>query len=100
MTLPLPGGGGECVGSGKFGTPCLRMHFARANIASSRLSDDDPGPLPPDPRLAHAFWADRNAGACGLMSLGIRRPRPFAPGSGKFGTPCERMHSASLSNGP
>ena len=32
------------------------------------------------------------------MSLGMTRPRVV--GSGKFGTPCERMHSANLSSGP
>ena len=33
------------------------------------------------------------------MSLGTTRP-PLVLGSGKFGTPCERMHCAYLSSGP
>jgi hypothetical protein len=34
-----------------------------------------------------------------LMSLGMISP-PVDLGSGKFGTPCARMHCASLSSGP
>src|ERR1039458_3238064 len=100
MTLPewLPGGGGEIVGPGKLGRPCARMHFARLSSSSVRISDDEPGPLPPPRNFAHAFWADWNAGDCVLMLFGMTGG-PFGLGSGKFGTPCERMHSATLSAG-
>ena len=101
MTLPvwLVGCGGAVVGSGKLGRPCVRMHFASLSSSSFRLSDNDPGPLPLGSSLAHVFWADRNAGACGLIQLGMTLGPPGL-GSGKFGTPCERMHSACLSAGP
>lgn len=81
-------------GSGRFGTPCLRMHCALATIpASCALDSAGQGPLALGCRLAHACWADRKAGACGSMAKG-RLMLPFAPGSGKFGAPCERMQSA------
>lgn len=46
-------------------------------------------------RLEHLLWADWNAGDCGLIPAPIWTPPP-GPGSGKFGTPCERMQSAYL----
>jgi hypothetical protein len=47
---------------------------------------------------AHALWADRNAGACGLSpEAGVILTSPsLGFGSGKFGTPCERMQSENL----
>src|ERR1039458_4934613 len=75
------------VGSGQFGTPCLRMHCAWAS--------GDPLGRPPGCSLLHVCSADTNAGACSL----IPEPGPPTgePGSGKFGTPCERMQSANSS---
>ena len=73
------------------------MHFANAIAASFRLSDIGGGPLSPGPG-PHARWADWNAGDCGLIpELGLKNPlEPFAPGSGRFGTPWERMQFANL----
>ena len=99
MALPLLGGGGELVGSAKLGTPCERMHLASASSCTFLLSDDFASPLPLCASLAQAPWADLKAGASVLMSLGMISP-PVEPGSGKFGTPCVRMHCASLSSGP
>jgi hypothetical protein len=44
------------------------MHFVRFSHSSLLLSDADPWLLPPPRNLAHAFWADWNAG-------GLRSPR-------------------------
>lgn len=49
--------------------------------------------------MAQARWADLKAGAFVLMSFGMISP-PVELGSGKFATPCARMHCASLSSGP
>ena len=99
MALPLLGGGGELVGSAKFGTPCARMHLASVRNWSFRLSASLLDPLLPGPSLAHACWADLNAGDWVLMSFGIASP-PVALGSGKFGTPLDRMQWAYLRSGP
>jgi hypothetical protein len=96
--LPLLGGGGELVGSAKLGTPWERMHLATASSCDLRLADACWPPLPPA-KPAHACWAALNAGDSALIVFGIVSP-PAALGSGKFGTPCARMHSASLSSGP
>src|ERR1039458_4618734 len=53
------------------------------------------GPLAFGCRLAHACCAAWNAGASGLMSGG-RLTLPSGLGSGKVGTPWERMQSAYL----
>ena len=42
----------------------------------------------------HAFCARVNDGDCGLTPFSVTLP--FAFGSGKLGTPCERMHDANL----
>ena len=97
--LPLLGGGREFVGSAKLGTPCERMHLASASNCSLLLSDDVPRPPGLCASLAQARRADLKAGAFVLMSLGMISP-PVELGSGKFGTPCARMHCASLSSGP
>lgn len=83
-TLPLLGGGGVLVGSGKFGTPCARMHLASASSSSLPLSGEPP-PSPFPARLLQACSADLNAGDSVLMSFGMASP-PVALGSGKFGT--------------
>jgi hypothetical protein len=74
------------------------MHRASFTIASLRLADTAglPGP-PPGISFEHAFWADWKAGDWGsipeLESILIPPP---ALGSGKFGTPCDRMQAANL----
>jgi hypothetical protein len=98
MTLPLLGGGGVLVGSGKPGTRCARMHLASPSNWSVPFSDEPARPLFPA-RLLHACSDDLNAGDSVLMSFGMASP-PVALGSGKFGTPCARMHCAYLSSGP
>ena len=72
---------------------------ARLSRATFSLPEALPGLRPPPSSLAHAFWADRNAGACGSIQLGMTLG-PAGLGSGKLGTPCERMHCASLSGDP
>ena len=84
------------VGSGKLGTPCLRMHSALASAARRSLSEaGDPLGCGLLVSLSQLRPADRNAGACVLI------PEPWPPtgepGSGKLGTPCDRMQSANLS---
>jgi hypothetical protein len=63
-----------------------------------RVSDTGPrGGPPPGKRLEHAFWASWNAGDWGsIPELELIWIPPPALGSGKFGTPCERMQSANL----
>jgi hypothetical protein len=46
--------------------------------------------------LKQVFWAAWNAGERGLAPAGIWNPPPLEPGSGKFGTPWDRMQSANL----
>lgn len=96
--LPLLGGGGEVAGSGKFVTPCERMHRASASSWSFRLSDDPDWPAGGRASLAQACWADLSAGDCGSMSLGIASPA-CTVGSAKLRTPCARMHWAYWSSG-
>ena len=90
------------MGSGQFGTPWERMH--RANV---RMSLHDccssawvgwlPGPF--GSRCMQALWADWNwellTPSCCRLTLGIA---PLLSGSGKFGTPLERMHVANASD--
>jgi hypothetical protein len=83
MTDTFPGGS-DSVGSGKFDTPCARMHSANLTIASWRLFDGFGGVLLSGCNLSHVVDADLNAGDPGL-SWGLL-PLPW-PGSGKFGTP-------------
>ncbi len=58
-----------------------------------------PPGLPPGTSLAHARRAALNAGDCALTPEVRFTPPPPALGSGKLGTPRERMQSASLSAG-
>jgi hypothetical protein len=97
MPKPVPGAGAVVVGSGNVDKPCLRMHSASLSISSLRLSDPTLGGPPPGSSFEHAFWADWNAGDWGLIpELELIWIPPPEPGSGKFGTPCERMQSANL----
>jgi len=97
--MPPPEGGPEgglVVGSGKFGTPWLRIHSASLSIASFWFSEAGPGPGPPGSSFRHTAWADRTAGDRGLNpDPGLNwKPPPPGFGSGKLGTPWERMQSA------
>jgi hypothetical protein len=76
------------------------MHFENATAASLLLSDIRRGLPLSGISLRQACCADWNAGENGLIpeSGPIWMVPPF--GSGKFGTPCERMHSESASAGP
>jgi hypothetical protein len=77
------------------------MHSEIASICALVAADGfpDPGP-PPGKSLPHAFWAAWNDGDAGLipeLRLMLKpTPTPEVFGSGKFGTPCERMHDANL----
>src|SRR5579862_4376730 len=100
--IPPPLGGtdgGLEVGSGKLVTPWARMHSASLSSSCLRASDPRPprGP-PPGRSLKHTRWAAWNAGDAGLTPepAWIWMPPPPEPGSGKFGTPCARMHSENL----
>jgi hypothetical protein len=95
--------GGVSVGSGKPETPCARMHSDMASISRFACAEGGPclpGP-PPGISFAHRDWADWNAGDCGLIPepLWIWIPPPPL-GSGKFGTPWERMQLAKASPEP
>jgi hypothetical protein len=80
------------------------MHWENASIWFQRASDSGCG-WPPFGRYdLHTVIADWNAGPLTLTPLtsvlpGVRwmtmPPLPFDFGSGKFGTPCERMHDAN-----
>jgi hypothetical protein len=58
------------------------------------------GPTPPGPPSIsdwHAFEALWNAGEFLLTPVPVRVSCPLFFGSGKFGTPCERMQRANFS---
>ena len=89
---------GEGVGSGNFGTPWVRMHYANVSAAAfSAAVGGVHGVV--DPRI---FWqaccAAWKAGDDGLMAptRWNWKPPPCEPGSGKSDTPCERMHWANF----
>lgn len=95
---PAPGAGAVATGSGNVDRPCARMHLDIASIASFWVSEACPWTGPPfGNSFEHADWADWKAGDWGLIPepIGNWRPPP-PPGSGKLGTPCERMHCANL----
>jgi hypothetical protein len=94
------------VGSGKPEIPCARMHCENWSICCRRAAESCRG-LPPFGSFErHACIADWNAGPLTLTPLTLVPfgdactsipPLPFAPGSGKLGTPCVRMHEANCS---
>src|SRR6185437_2689396 len=93
MIGPEPAGA-DCSGSGKLGSPWLRMHRAKASAAATCRFEGliAPGP-PPGSFPRHAFCAAWNAGDCGWSpDPGPIWIPPPEPGSGKFVTPCARMH--------
>lgn len=83
MLGALPGAGWNCwttpppgpvpnVGSGKFGTPCDRMHLAIASAAVLSLADCDADGRPPFGRYEwHVCIADWNAGPLTATPLTI-----------------------------
>jgi len=93
--------GGLVVGSGKPPTPCARMHSEIASICVLAAADGstEPGP-PPGRSLPHVFWAARKDGDAGLIPelllMLMWEPPLEVVGSGKFRTPCERMHDENL----
>ena len=86
------------VGSGKSGTPCERMQAENASRCCCILANCCGLGCPP---FGSTFWqaccAARNFGEFGsIPDPGpIEMPPPLL-GSGKFGTPCERMHAENL----
>jgi hypothetical protein len=77
------------------------MHSEIASICALVAADGFPDPGPPPPRsLPHAFWAAWHDGDAGLIPDLLLMLKPTPPpevlGSGKFGTPCERMRDANL----
>lgn len=87
--------GGVSVGSGKSDWPFARMHAANLKAACRSLSDIVGGPPLNGAYRLHACWAAWNAGDFAEPG-GMLIPPPGL-GSGKLGTPCERMHWASSS---
>jgi hypothetical protein len=77
------------------------MHSEIASICVSVAADGitDPAPLPGS-SLPHASWAAWNDGDAALIPELLLRLKltlpPEAVGSGKFGTPRERIHDANL----
>lgn len=90
------------MGSGKPETPCARMHLETASIACTACLDGGPlGGPPPGNSFWHCDWAALNAGENGLMpELELMLIPPPEPGSGKFGTPCDRMHWENARKSP
>jgi hypothetical protein len=69
------------------------MHSANLSACWRWLADID-GPPPSFGKYRwHACWAERNAGD--WASPGLIAILPLESGSGKFDTPCERMHRAN-----
>jgi hypothetical protein len=95
MIAPLPAelDRGELVGSGNSEIPCLRIHTDTLRILASACGDEASGPGGPfGSRRWHECAADWNAGDCTMLGEPIRTVWPLTFGSGKFGTPWERMH--------
>jgi hypothetical protein len=98
MCTPSP----ENVGSGKFGMPCVRMHAAALRYCDCSCgliwwAGPSPGP-PPGSTLPQACCADLNLGLPVMVGVTLTATFTSLPlveicGSGKFGTPCSRMHA-------
>src|ERR1700733_13435183 len=82
------------VGSARL-MPCVRIHFVAATSCTRSRSDNVCGAIGPGSRLVHIWRAAIYAGERALIVDAMSKPPP-ALGSGKFGTPCERMHEANL----
>jgi hypothetical protein len=85
----------EDFGSGKLGTPCVRMHLASLSACAggTRLFGTEKPAGNSDLHRSDALW---NAGEL-ATPLGNTVSGPLV-GSGKFGTPWDRMHRAYLSS--
>jgi hypothetical protein len=81
------------LGSGNSEIPCLRIHADISSIRD-RACGDGGSELgaPFGSRRWHECAADWNAGDRMALGEPIRTCWPLTFGSGKFGTPCERMH--------
>lgn len=98
------------VGSGKFVSPCSRMHRENWSIAAFRAADRGGGCPPFGSCERQLLIADWNAGPLTLTPLTLSEgpeparceawiwipPLPLPAGSGKLGTPCDRMQFANL----
>src|ERR671934_1470257 len=86
----------ENCGSGNFGTPCARMQAENLSAwACIFACSAGLGGCPPvGGYFRQAFCAFWKAGESGLTPFNVTLP--LAEGSGKFDTPCERMHDANL----
>src|SRR5581483_2857554 len=90
-------GGRPTVGSGKSVTPWARMHSEVASICALKCAVAAPlgaGGPPPGNFFMQVARAASNAGDAGLRFAGRLTPPPPL-GSGKSGTPCERMQTAN-----
>ena len=96
LTEEVPENPPFLFGSGKSGTPCDRMHCA--NFSSLARFPDPEFAVPPPRRPAHACRADWYCGefwSTPSPAVMLNPTDPFCTvGSGKFGTPCDRMHAA------
>ena len=81
------------LGSGNPEIPCFRIHADTASIRACACEDGRSEPHQPlGSRRWHACTADWNAGDVTVLCEPILTVWPLTVGSGKFGTPCERMH--------
>src|SRR3981081_4319558 len=85
-------------GSGKSGTPCERMHLANCSSWLSICGPGAAGEVASGARCRQAFRADWYTLLLTPRLFGLTCRRPFAAGSGKSGTPRERMHCATASS--
>ncbi len=86
------------TGSGKLVTPCDRMHLENLSAAVWAEAVIFGCVLEPGIRWPQSCCARRNDGDWGSMpELGVNRTLPLALGSGKFETPCDRMHAENRS---
>src|SRR5580658_6967960 len=97
MCTPPP----ENVGSGKFGRPCARTHAAafRYSVCSAGLTTGCLPRPPPGSSLRQACWAEESAwfplptpAGTAIFTL-TSLPLWEICGSGKLGTPCERIQA-------
>jgi hypothetical protein len=97
--IPPPG---PLAGSGKFVMPWLRMQAENFSAEASALACwAGLGGPPGLSSFPHLAWAASNCGDWGLMPLlGVITVAPLPFGSGKFGTPLERMHAEYLMPAP
>lgn len=86
------------IGSGKFCTPCERMHLENLSAAVCADAVIFGAVVGPGIRCWHARCARWNDGDCGSRpELGVSVILPFPVGSGKCETPCDRMHAENWS---